>query len=564
MTPEPEAPAAKIFFSWQSDTASRENRSLIEWALNRALKHLKADVDVREADRSLAVDSDTIDTPGMPPVADTIFKKIDEAAIFVSDLTYVALRAGGEGIPNPNVLLEHGWALKSKGWAQVLGVMNIAHGHPKAHPLPFDLLHSRWPILYDCPAGADDAVRNAAREGLATVFVKALKLSIAEEGFGASTAGPHPLDVALLERFRSLVPDRIHSFLVTHAFGAPFPKALLNPLLALRVDWIGARYEFHDTRLQAAFEAVRAANEAFYSLVDVHVGATDNRVDWCTSKPTFLPDEASRQAMYDGIKALDAAASELAGTLDAFERVARHRIRSGASPAVAADPSAQPTKALEIAWQVHPPVIVSQPNVSIRFSPLAVDTRKPLTPATVASALPWFPPNMDDRIEEGADDAQWWVNRAVAPRPGFPNPETLWLTRVMQPGVLEHLFSLGARVDEDEVVLVSGRRLEGRMVRALEHVAALADAIGLGGPALVDVVATGVEDVELTEARAGGRRIGKPKLSVARFEYSPGESAGDALRPMFDKLWLASGWRKGSPSFGGGRWEGAGSVPDED
>lgn len=65
--------AAKVFFSWQSDTASRENRSLIEWALNWAIKILKADVDVSEADRSLAVDRDTIDTPSMPPVADTIF-----------------------------------------------------------------------------------------------------------------------------------------------------------------------------------------------------------------------------------------------------------------------------------------------------------------------------------------------------------------------------------------------------------------------------------------------------------------------------------------------------------
>ncbi|WP_446680377.1 GNAT family N-acetyltransferase [Brevundimonas sanguinis] len=352
---------AKVFFSWQSDTASRENRSLIEWALNRAIKILKADVDVSEADRSLAIDRDTIDTPGMPPVADTIFKKIDEAAIFVSDLTYVAFRARGEGIPNPNVLLEHGWALKSKGWPQVVGLMNTAYGHPKTHPLPFDLLHSRWPILYNCPAGADDAVRNAAREELAAVLVKALKLSIADDGFGASALGPHPHDVALLDRLRKLIPDRIHNFLVTHSFGTPFPRALLDPLFALRFEWIGARHEFHDRKLQAALETVREANEAFYSLVDTHVSATENRSDWCTAKPQEIPNETSRQAMYAAIKALDGTASRLAETLDAFERVARHRIRAEPAAGQVVDTTAEATKAFEAAWRVHPPAIVSQP-----------------------------------------------------------------------------------------------------------------------------------------------------------------------------------------------------------
>lgn len=550
---------AKVFFSWQSDTASRENRSLIEWALNRAIKILKADVDVSEADRSLAIDRDTIDTPGMPPVADTIFKKIDEAAIFVSDLTYVAFRARGEGIPNPNVLLEHGWALKSKGWPQVVGLMNTAYGHPKTHPLPFDLLHSRWPILYNCPAGADDAVRNAAREELAAVLVKALKLSIADDGFGASALGPHPHDVALLDRLRKLIPDRIHNFLVTHSFGTPFPRALLDPLFALRFEWIGARHEFHDRKLQAALETVREANEAFYSLVDTHVSATENRSDWCTAKPQEIPNETSRQAMYAAIKALDGTASRLAETLDAFERVARHRIRAEPAAGQVVDTTAEATKAFEAAWRVHPPAIVSQPSLSIRYAPLSVDSRKPLTPAAIVAALPGFAPNLDDRVQEGADETQWWVNKLSVLRPGFPNPETEWLTRVIQPGVLEHIFTLGAREEDDAVILVPGRRLEGRLVRALDHIAALAEAIGLGGPALVDVVAVGVETVELTEARGGGRPIGKPSLAVARFEYSPRNAAGDALRPMFETLWLASGWRNGSPSFGRGAWDGAGS-----
>jgi hypothetical protein len=38
--------------------------------------------------------------------------KVDAATAFISDLTYVATRDGGWLMPNPNALLEHGWALR--------------------------------------------------------------------------------------------------------------------------------------------------------------------------------------------------------------------------------------------------------------------------------------------------------------------------------------------------------------------------------------------------------------------------------------------------------------------
>jgi hypothetical protein len=33
----------------------------------------------------------------------------------------------GEPIPNPNVLIEYGWALKSLGYKRIVAVMNEAH-----------------------------------------------------------------------------------------------------------------------------------------------------------------------------------------------------------------------------------------------------------------------------------------------------------------------------------------------------------------------------------------------------------------------------------------------------
>ncbi|MEJ0092704.1 MAG: hypothetical protein WDN46_04515 [Methylocella sp.] len=84
----------------------------MESCLERAIGELRADADVDLADREIKVDRDTRDVPGSPPIMETIFAKIDEAAVFLADLTYVAERIGGKKAPNPNVCIEHGYALR--------------------------------------------------------------------------------------------------------------------------------------------------------------------------------------------------------------------------------------------------------------------------------------------------------------------------------------------------------------------------------------------------------------------------------------------------------------------
>lgn len=82
----------KIFFSWQSDTPTNTGRNFIERALERAQKIVQADAEVEAAirEQGFGVDRDTIGEPGSPPIVDTIFKKIDLAAIFAPDLTLLA------------------------------------------------------------------------------------------------------------------------------------------------------------------------------------------------------------------------------------------------------------------------------------------------------------------------------------------------------------------------------------------------------------------------------------------------------------------------------------------
>ena len=157
-----------VFYSWQTDSPGKVNRNFVEDSLKRALKKLKADAGLVNSmrDQDLALDKDTKDLPGMPPIVEAIFAKIDQCAVFVRDLTFVARTPEGRSVPNPNVLIEYGWALKSVGHARIVAVMNTAFGAPSWESLPFNMRHLRWPLTYTLAEGAETAQRADAKEKL--------------------------------------------------------------------------------------------------------------------------------------------------------------------------------------------------------------------------------------------------------------------------------------------------------------------------------------------------------------------------------------------------------------
>lgn len=133
-----------IFFSWQSDLPNSETRGLIQSSIDSAVKGLRDTVSV-EADR------DTKGVYGSPDIVQTIFKKIDECDIFIADVSAVSVynpldKEGNpteriKASPNPNVLLELGYAIQSVGWENIICVMN--DDYTKNGEIPFDLAHHR-------------------------------------------------------------------------------------------------------------------------------------------------------------------------------------------------------------------------------------------------------------------------------------------------------------------------------------------------------------------------------------------------------------------------------------
>jgi len=150
-----------VFYSWQSDLPNRTNRSLIQSALERAARDLRSDESIAVEP---VVDRDTLGEPGAPDIAATILHKIDEASAFVCDISIVCRSANNRPCPNPNVLIELGYALKSLRSERVVLVFNTAYGD--VNELPFDLRFKRVLTYHMSESEEPSKVRSSLRATL--------------------------------------------------------------------------------------------------------------------------------------------------------------------------------------------------------------------------------------------------------------------------------------------------------------------------------------------------------------------------------------------------------------
>ena len=166
-----------VFYSWQSDLASSLNRSFIEEALQESIERLgetALDPAVRGEDGSILLDKDTKGVSGSPDIKRTILDKIESCSAFVADLTPVGRTPGGKALPNPNVMIEYGWALAHRGAERIVSVMNTAYGKP-LRDLPFDLKSARGPITYKLKSGQEPERVDAEKAELVAKLVDALR-----------------------------------------------------------------------------------------------------------------------------------------------------------------------------------------------------------------------------------------------------------------------------------------------------------------------------------------------------------------------------------------------------
>ena len=167
----------KIFWSWQNDYAPQRNRWFIHSALQDAVAQLADEYELQSAERP-ELDHDTKDEAGMVEITTAILEKIEHSVAFVADLTPIAEGPNGKPLPNPNVLIELGWALKMPGWRRMVAVMNSAEGYTP-DDLPFDVRHRRA-LVYTLSEGADKQTRARVKKELTGSLIGALRKNLEE------------------------------------------------------------------------------------------------------------------------------------------------------------------------------------------------------------------------------------------------------------------------------------------------------------------------------------------------------------------------------------------------
>ena len=167
--------APKIFWSWQSDYSPETCRHFIREALISAIELVATELGIDDADRP-EVDRDTKGERGMADIAATILNKIANAAVFVADLTPIAQSPAGKWLPNPNVMIELGWAMHRPGWERVIGVLNTASG-AEVEDLPFDIRQRRI-ITFVFSEDADKTTRKRVQAELTRSLKEALSVNL--------------------------------------------------------------------------------------------------------------------------------------------------------------------------------------------------------------------------------------------------------------------------------------------------------------------------------------------------------------------------------------------------
>ena len=185
-----------VFYSWQDNSDSKLNRYFIGDCLERAIKKVNRHDELAD----LVIDRDTKSVPGMPDIGQTVFDKIEKAAVVVADLTIInpktIRRQDEEPTANPNVLFELGYAFGKLGPKRLVGVINAADG--EVEELPFDSRPKRL-MTYRLNAGDDKAaVRKELIEDLVDALQRCLGDSEAEIIALATRASSRWIDISII------------------------------------------------------------------------------------------------------------------------------------------------------------------------------------------------------------------------------------------------------------------------------------------------------------------------------------------------------------------------------
>lgn len=153
-----------IFYSWQSDLPRETNQTVLRQSIRSANNLIEDDID----NIRIELDEATRETTGSPNIPQSIFSKISKSDIFICDLTTINADSEKRKVPNPNVLIELGYAIAVLGWERIIMLFNTNYGSFPTD-LPFDIDRHRT---------SDFKITNKADKNGKNQLIQLLKVAI--------------------------------------------------------------------------------------------------------------------------------------------------------------------------------------------------------------------------------------------------------------------------------------------------------------------------------------------------------------------------------------------------
>ena len=153
-----------IFFSWQSDLDTKTHRNFIEKCVKKSIKSLNKE---NELHIFLEYDRDTLGLLGSPDISSSIFDKIKKCTLFIADISNITSSAN-RSIPNPNVLIELGYAINILGWEKIICFFDINTG--SIEQLPFDIRQKRILAFNPLQENEDKKIVSILNENIISLY----------------------------------------------------------------------------------------------------------------------------------------------------------------------------------------------------------------------------------------------------------------------------------------------------------------------------------------------------------------------------------------------------------
>ena len=191
----------KLFYSWQSDLPGNKTRNFIRECIDEAID-LAQESEAVEAER----DEATTGTTGSPNIVTTLLSKIDNCDLFIVDLSlcFTEDKQAEKRSPNPNVLFELGYAVKTLGWERVICLCNTDYGTE----YPFDIAHNRITNFSLDGENKKEVKNDVAKIIFTNIRDIRKQLPRAKDGFTTHIIGAY--DSETHKVINTLVPIEIH------------------------------------------------------------------------------------------------------------------------------------------------------------------------------------------------------------------------------------------------------------------------------------------------------------------------------------------------------------------